>query len=108
MAGSIVTAMVLSHFDYANSLPFRCLASNMAKFQHIQNTAAHIVLDTHRPWPTQQLLCHLHWLTVHFHTKFLHLIICYMSAIYSLLIHVLVVFVHKINTCSLCPQFPQS
>jgi len=67
---SIVMAMVLSHLDYSNSLVFECLVSNMAELQHIQNTTAHVVLDTQHPCPTQQLLCHLHWLPVHFHVNY--------------------------------------
>jgi len=35
------------------------------KLQFIQNTAAHVVLDIQHQCPTQQLLCHLHWLPVH-------------------------------------------
>jgi len=46
---SIVMAMVLSYLDYANSLVFECLVSNVAKLQHIQNTTAHVVLDTQHP-----------------------------------------------------------
>jgi len=37
---------------------------------HIQNTAAHIVLDSQRPCPDQQLLCHLYWLPLHFCTNY--------------------------------------
>jgi len=36
----------------------------------VQNTAARIVSGTQCPWPTQQLLCHLHWLPVHFHINY--------------------------------------
>ena len=70
MAGSTATAMVLSCLDYTNLLLFGCSAYNMAQFQHIQNTAAHIVLDSQRPCPAQQLLCHLYWLPLHFCTNY--------------------------------------
>jgi len=59
-------AMVLSSLNYANSFLFGHSASNMAKLQRIQNTAASTVLDTKCPFPAQQLCCHLHWLPVHF------------------------------------------
>jgi len=36
-AGFIVTGMVLSHLDYANSLLFGCLAPNRAKLEYVQN-----------------------------------------------------------------------
>jgi len=56
MAGSTATAMVLSCLDYTNLLLCGCSAYNMAQLQHIQNTAAHIVLDSQHPCPAQQLL----------------------------------------------------
>ena len=59
-------AMVLSSLNYANSFLFGHSASNMAKLQRIQNTAASTVLDTKCPFPAQQLRCHLYWLPVHF------------------------------------------
>ena len=66
MAGSIATAMVLCRLDYAHSLLFACSASNIAKHQRVRNAAACVVLYTQRRRPTQQLICHLHWLPVHF------------------------------------------
>ena len=52
MAGSM--AVVLFHLDYANSLLFGCLASNMEKPQRVQNTAV-LVLNTQHPLPAQQM-----------------------------------------------------
>ena len=61
--------MALSRLDYSNSLLFGCSASNVAKLQRIQNTAARIVLNTQRLCPSQQLLQNLHWLPVYFVIK---------------------------------------
>ena len=62
MAGSIVTGMVLSHLDCANSLLFGCSASNL---QHVWCTAAPVVSDTVHAIPSS-----LHWLPVHFHIEY--------------------------------------
>jgi len=58
MARSIATEIDLSRLNCANSLLFGCSASNMAKLQRVQNTAAHIVLDTHRPFPCSVICTH--------------------------------------------------
>ena len=60
----MVNALVLSRLDYRDSL-FVCLPGDLLKrLQHIQNSAAHTVLNLSRREPVRQHLKSLGWLPV--------------------------------------------
>ena len=59
-----MNALVLSRLDYRDSL-FVCLPGDLLKrLQHIQNSAAHTVLNLSRREPVRQHLKSLGWLPV--------------------------------------------
>jgi len=79
-------------------------------------TTAHIVLDTQHLCPTQQLLCHLHWLPVHFCINYkiatlIYKVLAHNQPLY--LSHLLTPYTPARTLRSqdkrlLCPQFLQS
>jgi len=80
------------------------------------NTTACIVLDTQHLCPTQQLLCHLHWLPVHFCINYKIVTLTYKILAYNqplYLSHLLTPYtpvcaLRLQDKCLLCPHFPQT
>jgi len=63
MAKSVAVSLVSSRLDYANSLMFGKSASNLHKFQRVQNTLAKTVLNN-SAITSATALQQLHWLPI--------------------------------------------
>ena len=69
-AKSIACSLVGSRLDYANALFIRASASNITKFQQIQNTLTRIATCQHRWTGTSQSVATLYWLPVKWRVDF--------------------------------------
>ena len=61
---TLVSAFVLSHLDYCNSLLFGCPQYLLNKLQKVQNNAAHLVLKVSKMDHISPHLASLHWLPI--------------------------------------------
>ena len=67
---SIVQEIVMSRIDYCNSLLYGVAATNLSKFQRVQNAAVWLVCSLWRhEHATSSFIC-LHWLLIKFRTNF--------------------------------------
>ena len=61
---SAVRTLILSRFDYCNSLLYGITSSRLNKVQLVQNSAARLVMKKSKREHISPLLVHLHWLPV--------------------------------------------
>ena len=61
---TLVSAFVLSRFDYCNTLLPGCPKHLLEKLQKVQNSAARLVLKAHKRDHVSPLLRTLHWLPI--------------------------------------------
>ena len=69
-AAAIVSALISSRFDYANSVLFGSLAKYITRFQKVQNAAARIVAKKSSYLSSVDTLRELHWLPIQWRIKF--------------------------------------
>ena len=63
-ANILVMGLVISHLDYANSILFGVSDIMMKQLQHIQNTAAEVVLQVDKFVSPRECMKNLHWLPI--------------------------------------------
>ena len=56
--------LVISHFDYANSILFGVPDIMMKQLQHVQNMAAKVVLQADKYASPRECMKNLHWLPI--------------------------------------------
>ena len=56
LALTLVCSLILSRLDYCNAVLHRAPASSIQKLQHVQNTAARVVLQSARRSPSLSLI----------------------------------------------------
>ena len=76
---TIVFGLVTSHLDYANALYIGLPDCDLAKLQHVQNTAAKLVLNKSKYDSATQVLKELHWLPIKFRIIHKILTLAYIS-----------------------------
>ena len=69
-ATRLVAAMVISRFDYCNSVFIGLPADQIARLQRVQNNAARLVRKKGRRDHVTPLLKKLHWLSVKFRCQY--------------------------------------
>ena len=72
----LVNALVISHLDYCNSLPYDLHSNKLAKLQRVQNTAAWLILGARR---FDQITPLPHWLPLPARLEFTILLLTYES-----------------------------
>ena len=60
----VVNALVTSRLDYCNSLVYGTVDKNFARLQHLQNTAARLIMRVTKCANVKPVLKELHWLPV--------------------------------------------
>ena len=60
---TLVNSLITSRLEYCNSLLYGCLSSLLARFQRVPNSAARLIYNFTRAFPSS-LLIDLHWLPV--------------------------------------------
>ena len=63
---TLIFGLVTSHLDYANALYIGLLDCDIAKFQHVQNAAAKLVLNKTKYDSATEAPKELHWLPIRF------------------------------------------
>ena len=60
----LVSSLIMSHLDYANSLLYGLPHCNIDKLQHVQNCTAKLVLNKSKYDSRTKAFIHLHWLPI--------------------------------------------
>ena len=69
-AQTLISALVIGHLDYCNSLLYGLPASNIIKLQRVQNAAARLISNSTRFNHISPVMKDLHWLPVKYRIMF--------------------------------------